>query len=50
MEDAAVLRAEIAHLRSLAKLIIDPLVLAAINELVEELELRLSQEEGDGAA
>ena len=47
MEDAAALRAEIAHLRSLAKLILDMKMLAAINELIRELELRL-QQGGDG--
>jgi|HubBroStandDraft_3_1064219.scaffolds.fasta_scaffold3020239_1 hypothetical protein len=50
MEDAAALRAEIAHLRSLAKLITDPQTLVAINELAEELELRLSQQESGGTA
>jgi hypothetical protein len=46
MEDAAALRAEIAHLSSLARLILDTRTVAAINELIHELELRLQQEEG----
>jgi hypothetical protein len=50
VEDAATLRAEIAHLRSLAKLMLDRKIVAAINELIHELELRLQQEEGGATA
>lgn len=48
MQDTAAMRAEIAHLQSLARLVNDPSAVAAINELIHELELRL-QRRGNGA-
>jgi hypothetical protein len=48
VKDDPELRAEIAHLRSLAKLIFDRQVLASIDELIRELERRL-QHRGNGA-
>ena len=47
MMDATAMRAEIAHLRTLATLVTDPEALAAINELIQVLELRL-QRGGNG--
>jgi hypothetical protein len=48
MKDADALRVEIAHLRSLAKLLTDPQTLAAVNEIIRELEDRLHRA-GNGA-
>jgi hypothetical protein len=49
MKDVAALRTEIAHLRTLAAGISDAQTLAAIDELIRELELRLHRGE-NGAA
>jgi hypothetical protein len=49
MKDADALRVEIAHLRTLAAGTTDLKALAAINELIHELELRLHRG-GNGAA
>lgn len=39
--DAIALRADIVHLRALAKSVADPQTLAAIDELIHEWELQL---------
>jgi hypothetical protein len=49
MKEPGVLRVEIARLRSLAAATTDPQALAAVNDLVRELELRLHRG-GNGAA
>jgi hypothetical protein len=48
VQDEAAVRAEIERLRSLAKLILDARVLAAINDLILELELRLQRGDNGG--